>query len=128
MKEILMVTLALLLGIGFGMVVHYFLDSRYMSELKLIYEKEKDSMQRTLEMREKMHINTFNRLQNDLLERDKMINSLMNELDEVRMTGTVKSVPVQKKDVLGSKEWFNALTDIDSPVGGDKVDFGGLEL
>lgn len=122
--EVLMVIFALLIGTAFGMVVRYFMDNKYIDEINELYEKDKAYLKRTMQMREHMHINTENRLQRLLLDRDKTI----YEYEKVRCAPDVANMSAEeKKKVIGTKEWFNALTDVSDPVPGND-EFGGITL
>ena len=123
MKEVIMVAVALLLGILFGTIVRYWMDIKYIYEINELYEKDKAYLKRTMQMREKMHINTENRLQRLLLDRDKTI----YEYEKVRCVPDVANMSVEeKKKVIGTKEWFNALTDVSEPAPNDDVNYGGF--
>ena len=112
MKEVIMVAVALLLGILFGTVVRYWMDSKYIDEIGEVYEKDKADFKRTMEMREKMNINTINNLHKMLLERDKTIVSQDKELDGYKMEKAA---------------WMKQLENVSDPVPGND-EFGGITL
>jgi hypothetical protein len=127
--EVLMVIFALLIGIAFGMVVRYFMDNKYIDEINELYEKDKSYLKRTMQMREHMHINTVNRLHQLILERDKTINEYDKAKYNAHVAPDVAEMSVEeKKKIIGTKEWFNALTDVSEPLpdDDDDVKYGGF--